>query len=699
MLMAGMSGARPLPGGPPVPLAEVVVAACNNTFSPAKFPLTFDITSTVTAPVDSDGNAEIVTPGDAFTMDFTVTANLAASFKAAAYALIGPRPVTVSEARATIGVQSGATGPILSVGSGVTNGFEVQTIPAPGRSVTVTFTEESATVVASPGAFEPDDVGRQITDLRSPSATAGGRTIASVASDGSSATMSAPALEDGAAISAQVWSPQELTDSAVPLGSVSGTYTAGSEDVASFILLGNATYAGGGAVPADAPAGYSSNSTTNDPRAGTAVVPNTTTGFGSTVSTAARQTYLQVTVIPGVSPYLPCMSGSWTETGSDPAYAAPYVEPAGFAKVTVAGGAPPSSTSTTSPSSTSSTPTTSATSSTSSSSTTVPSTSTTTGSGGQSFTQLVAAACNNTFAPTKFPLDYRITATPTKARVESGESFDVTFTVTMIATASFLNGVYELLGPVEIPITSNRVTIGPAVGVTGTDVQSVMPGTFAIPAPAALPVAVAAEVPIGNVTGSYTSTTSGAIAFRVVGNAWDPTDTLPDGVNEPGWTGAGANAVLTASGSKSAARASLAGGVVQPWLVCMGGAWTQGSDGDWAPPFTAGAFEIAINDITPSTTTTTTSTTSPPPGPPGPPTDPPGPGLSVEAVAEASVEVVGTSGVAGRGLDYLPQTGVLEQQLLMRILAGLLAIQAGYLLWSASRPDPRLRRILAAGGS
>lgn len=287
------------------PLSETIVAACNNTFSPAKFPLTFDVKSTVTSPADPS----TISPGDSFTVEFDVTANLAASFKTSAYAIIGPRPVPISEARATIGVLSGATGPILSVGTGVTGGFSTVNIPAPGRSVTASLTELSTTAVAAPGTFVPTDIGSFIIDIGATEATGPGITITAVNGDGSQATLSLPAAATAADIPVQIWSPDDVTDSPIPIGTVSGTFTADSTAApftATFQLLGNSTATG------DTPVGFSSNATTNDPRTGTEIVANSSVGF-SPVTNAAKQTYLRASIALGVAPYLPCMGGSWTQ--------------------------------------------------------------------------------------------------------------------------------------------------------------------------------------------------------------------------------------------------------------------------------------------------------------------------------------------------------------------------------------------------
>lgn len=222
----------------------------------------------------------------------------------------------------------------------------------------------------------------------------------------------------------------------------------------------------------------------------------------------------------------------------------------------------------------------------------------------------VEAACNNTFSPTKFPLTYQITATPSANPVPAGESFTVEFDVTLVASAGFLNGVYEILGPVAIPIVKNQATIGPLTGATGPTVKAVMASTFNIPAPASTPVTAGASIPIGKVTGTYTATGDPA-TFTLVGNSWAPTDTRPPGVTQAGWQGSGGSVALTSTGSQTYAQASLAGGVIKPFLVCMGGTWTPSGDTYVTPLRAAVAFgSVTVSGGTTTTTTTGSTTTT-----------------------------------------------------------------------------------------
>jgi len=219
-------------------------------------------------------------------------------------------------------------------------------------------------------------------------------------------------------------------------------------------------------------------------------------------------------------------------------------------------------------------------------------------------TEDIETACNNTFQPSKFPLTYRITSTPSANPVAAGETFTVQFEISLVASAGFLNGVYDILGSTAIPITKNKAMIGPLSGATGATVQANMASTFTIPAPPSIPVSAGVVVPIGTVTGTYTAT-SGTAKFKILGNAWAPGDTLPPTTGEPGWTGSASNAVLTNSGARTYAQASLAGGVIKPFLVCMAGAWTP-SGATYGPPLVASTGFGAVTITGESTTTTTT---------------------------------------------------------------------------------------------
>jgi len=235
-------------------------------------------------------------------------------------------------------------------------------------------------------------------------------------------------------------------------------------------------------------------------------------------------------------------------------------------------------------------------------------------------TDTVALACNNTFNASKFPLEYRVVATPSANPVAPGATFTVNFNVTVIASAGFLNAVYKALGQVSaIPITADQATIVPASGATGAPVVAKITSTFTIPKPAVTPVTVGQEIPLGSVTGTYTAAASGTIAFQFEGNAFapangaNPADTLPPGFTEPAWTVAAGKSTLTASGSKTFTTASLLSGLVKPSLVCMPGSWTQGGTVDaptFAPPWSP-ATKTFTNLPIGTPTTTVPATTAP----------------------------------------------------------------------------------------
>ena len=237
-------------------------------------------------------------------------------------------------------------------------------------------------------------------------------------------------------------------------------------------------------------------------------------------------------------------------------------------------------------------------------------------------------ACNNTFNGAKFPLEYIIVATPSITPVPPNTSFTVSFDVTVVASAGFLNGVYTALGSSPaVPITEDKATIVPFAGATGAAVQAARTTGFTIPAPAATPVTVGVNIPLGTVTGTYTSDASGTpIAFALAGNAFAPAgvpagapaDTLPAGVATPAWSGSGPALALTAAGAQTYTRASLAGGLVKPYLVCMAGAWTQGGTAaapTFAQPYVpeaSGGILIDNAVVGPTTTTLPGATTVPP---------------------------------------------------------------------------------------
>src|SRR4051812_39197828 len=137
--------------------------------------------------------------------------------------------------------------------------------------------------------------------------------------------------------------------------------------------------------------------------------------------------------------------------------------------------------------------------------------------------ELTVVACNNTFNGTKFPLQYIVDSTPSANPVAPGDPFTVSFHVTAIAAASFLNGVYAAVGVQALPITPDQVVITPLSGATGANVQTGIVGTFTIPTPAVVPVTNGVLIDLGTVVGSYTAGAGpGPATFALRGNAWAP---------------------------------------------------------------------------------------------------------------------------------------------------------------------------------
>jgi hypothetical protein len=238
----------------------------------------------------------------------------------------------------------------------------------------------------------------------------------------------------------------------------------------------------------------------------------------------------------------------------------------------------------------------------------------------KSVTSTIALACNNTFNGTKFPLEYRVVSRPSLNPIPPDSEFTVTFDVTVVASAGFLNGVYAAIGtPQKVDILEAKATIVPLSGATGAAVQVAMPSKFTIPAPASTPVTEGVDIPLGSVTGTYTAGSSGNVAFTFDGNPWSPDDTLPGGVTEPAWTGAGGSAALTSSGAKTYSLSSILSGVVKPYLVCGGGAWAVGGTEEtptFGPPLTAettgfGLIEISDGPQLPDDDATPTTLPSP----------------------------------------------------------------------------------------
>ena len=303
---------------------------------------------------------------------------------------------------------------------------------------------------------------------------------------------------------------------------------------------------------------------------------------------------------------------------------------------------------------------------------------------------IVLGACNNTFQPIKFPLEYDIVARPSANPIAPGSSFTVDFDVTVTAGAAFLNGVYKVLastvGISAIPINSAQATIVPLTGATGAPVVAKLLSTFTIPAPASIPVTADVKIPLAKVTGTYTADQTGDVSFTLRGNSWMPripgvpatasapavaevpADPMPDTPQVFGWTPkqTGPPSVplklTVGAGDQTFTKISLVSGAVVVYLVCMGGTWTPTPpvvagdnptfDAPLVPP--AGFAKFAISDgppITdPSGTTVPPATTQPPvttaPGTTAPGTTAPGttaPATTAPATTVPSAPVTNTA--------------------------------------------------------
>ena len=281
---------------------------------------------------------------------------------------------------------------------------------------------------------------------------------------------------------------------------------------------------------------------------------------------------------------------------------------------------------------------------------------------------IVLGACNNTFSPIKFPLEYDIIARPSANPIAPGSSFTVDFDVVVTAGAAFLNGVYKVLaatvGVQAIPISLAQATIVPLTGATGAPIVAKLASTFTIPAPATIPVTADVKVPLARVTGTYTADQTGDVSFALRGNSWMPlipgvpaagttpavpevaADPMPDTPQVFGWAPAEVGPpkkplkLTVGAGDQTYTKISLLGGAVTVYLVCMGGNWTPTPplvvgdnptfDAPLTPPIGFAKFAISngppITD--PSGTTVPPATTQPPvttaPGTTAPGTTAPG---------------------------------------------------------------------------
>ena len=262
---------------------------------------------------------------------------------------------------------------------------------------------------------------------------------------------------------------------------------------------------------------------------------------------------------------------------------------------------------------------------------------------------IVLGACNNTFQPIKFPLEYDIVARPSANPIAPGSTFTVDFDVTVTAGAAFLNGVYKVLaatvGVSAIPIAAAQATIAPLTGATGAAVVAKLAGTFTIPKPATIPVTADVKIPLARVTGTYTADQTGDVSFTLRGNSWMPTipavvgppavpevaaDPMPDTPQVFGWTPANLAPpakplrLTVGAGDQTYTKISLVSGAVIVYLVCMGGNWTPTPpvvvgdnptfDAPLIPPVGFAKFAISTGPpITdPSGTTLPPATTQPP---------------------------------------------------------------------------------------
>lgn len=146
-------------------------------------------------------------------------------------------------------------------------------------------------------------------------------------------------------------------------------------------------------------------------------------------------------------------------------------------------------------------------------------------------TDTVKTACNNTFQPTKFALDYTIDSTVTSPVdgggdaevIYPGDSFDVEFEATVNISATFLNGAYGIIGPQPVLITNNRATIGALYGATGSNVVIDNPTDIPLPQPGR-------AFDITFTSGSATITSAGQFVAGDVGaNVYDAGGTFTAG--------------------------------------------------------------------------------------------------------------------------------------------------------------------------
>jgi hypothetical protein len=323
VLQTAPASGRPTAGVDPTTetRSDIVALACNNSLSPTLFPLQWLVSSTITAPVDAANNARTIYAEDEFTVNFQVTALLAAQFKNGVYGLLGPKAFDLSAARATLAPLGERATPVSpdTNPAAITAGFAPQNVPLPGTPLTVDFTEGSPVVSVTSGTVSSGMVGKLLADVSAPplATPAAGNLVLAVDTGANTLTMGnaqmAPvnAGETKAATAATVWSPAEVTDTVIPVGAVSKSYVAAPGvnpyDV-TFQFLGNASRAATNA----APSGFSLNATNSSLLNGTAVVANTTFAEDPTTPRPITQTQLVADLGGGVSATLHCMGGQWS---------------------------------------------------------------------------------------------------------------------------------------------------------------------------------------------------------------------------------------------------------------------------------------------------------------------------------------------------------------------------------------------------
>ncbi|WP_426572441.1 WxL domain-containing protein [Aquihabitans sp. McL0605] len=163
---------------------------------------------------------------------------------------------------------------------------------------------------------------------------------------------------------------------------------------------------------------------------------------------------------------------------------------------------------------------------------------------------IVHTACNNTFQPTKFSLDYKIDSTITSplsggntSAIYPGDTFGVSFKATAEVSASFLNGAYALIGPQAITILNDQVTIAPLYGATGSPVTITDTTDIPLPQPG--------DVRTVGFTSGSTQITGTFTAADVGANVYDSGDGFTTAATIVSQTGSTAQLSLAATATGS----------------------------------------------------------------------------------------------------------------------------------------------------